>query len=62
MNVVFCLFQIGSFQTFVEGYKDAEYYLKKFETQPLNDETLKEFQLQFEKLVCLDYITRNTGI
>ncbi|XP_066927002.1 phosphatidylinositol 4-kinase type 2-alpha-like [Clytia hemisphaerica] len=52
--------KIGSFQLFVEGYKDAEYYLKKFETQPLGDETLKEFQLQFEKLVCLDYITRNT--
>jgi len=46
---------------FVEGYKDAEYYLKKFETQPPPEDTLTEFQLQFEKLVCLDYITRNTG-
>lgn len=52
--------KIGSFQLFVEGYKDAEHYLKKFETQPPPDATLKEFQLQFEKLVCLDYITRNT--
>ena len=45
----------------MEGYKDAEHYLRKFETEPLNSETLLEFQFQFEKLVCLDYITRNTG-
>lgn len=45
----------------MEGYKDAEFYLKKFETQPPPAETLKEFQFLFEKLVCLDYITRNTG-
>lgn len=52
--------KIGSFQLFVEGYKDAEYYLKKFETNPPPEETLKDFQLNFEKLVCLDYIIRNT--
>jgi len=52
--------KIGSYQLFVEGYKDAEHYLRKFETEPLNSETLLEFQFQFEKLVCLDYITRNT--
>ncbi|XP_065649172.1 phosphatidylinositol 4-kinase type 2-alpha isoform X1 [Hydra vulgaris] len=52
--------KIGSFQLFVEGYKDAEFYLRKFETQPLTPETLKDFQLSFEKLVCLDYIIRNT--
>jgi len=52
--------KIGSFQLFVEGFKDAEYYLKEFETTPPPKETLNEFQFLFEKLVCLDYITRNT--
>lgn len=52
--------KIGSFQLFVEGYKDAEHYLKKFDTAPPPAESLKEFQLNFEKLVCLDYIIRNT--
>ena len=48
-------------QTFVEGYKDAEYWLRKFEAEPLAKETEKEYQFQFEKLVVLDYIIRNTG-
>lgn len=52
--------KIGSFQTFVDGYKDAEYWLRKFETEPLPEDTQKSFQFQFEKLVCLDYIIRNT--
>lgn len=52
--------KIGSYQLFVEGFKDAEHYLKKFESQPPPAESLKEFQLNFEKLVCLDYIIRNT--
>ena len=32
----------------------------KFETEPLDSETADSFQLQFEKLVVLDYIIRNT--
>lgn len=52
--------KIGSFQLFVDGYKDAEYYLKKFETAQPPAEALKDFQLNFEKLVVLDYIIRNT--
>lgn len=52
--------KIGSFQLFVEGFKDAEYYLRKFETQPPPPESLQDFQHMFEKLVCLDYMIRNT--
>ena len=48
-------------QTFVEGYRDAEYWLRKFEAEPLPKNTEKEYQFQFEKLVVLDYIIRNTG-
>jgi len=48
-------------QTFVEGYKDAEFWLRKFEYDPLPEETKKDYQFQFEKLVVLDYIIRNTG-
>lgn len=47
---------------FVEGYKDADYWLRRFDTdEPLNDEESKTFQSQFERLVILDYIIRNTG-
>ncbi|EDV22766.1 uncharacterized protein TRIADDRAFT_50611 [Trichoplax adhaerens] len=50
----------GSFQRFVHNYKDADFHLRRFEAEPLPEETAKEFQLLFEKLVVLDYIIRNT--
>ncbi|KAH8306272.1 hypothetical protein KR018_005860 [Drosophila ironensis] len=50
----------GSFQTFVEGYKDADYWLRRFESDPLPESIAKAFQMQFERLVVLDYIIRNT--
>ncbi|ODM92158.1 Phosphatidylinositol 4-kinase type 2-beta [Orchesella cincta] len=50
----------GSFQVFVEGYKDAEYWLRRFESDPPPEDVMKEFQHQFERLVVLDYIIRNT--
>ena len=52
--------QVGSLQTFVEGYKDADYHLRRFETGPLDPDTAAEFQHHFERLVVLDYIIRNT--
>uniref|UniRef100_F6WD84 Phosphatidylinositol 4-kinase type 2 n=1 Tax=Ornithorhynchus anatinus TaxID=9258 RepID=F6WD84_ORNAN len=52
--------KVGSFQMFVEGYKEADYWLRKFEADPLPENTRKQLQSQFEKLVALDYITRNT--
>ncbi|CAH1183173.1 unnamed protein product [Phaedon cochleariae] len=50
----------GSFQLFVDGYKDADYWLRRFEGDPLPPDLAKKFQLQFERLVILDYIIRNT--
>ncbi|KAK7803503.1 hypothetical protein U0070_002688 [Myodes glareolus] len=52
--------KIGSFQLFVEDYKEAEYWLRKFEAEPLPENIRKQFQSQFERLVILDYIIRNT--
>ncbi|XP_020387301.2 phosphatidylinositol 4-kinase type 2-beta [Rhincodon typus] len=52
--------KVGSFQLFVENYKEADYWLRKFETDPLPENTRKQFQSQFERLVILDYIIRNT--
>lgn len=52
--------QIGSFQVFVEGYKDAEYWLRQMELEPLSPSLQEQFRLQFERLVILDYIIRNT--
>ncbi|XP_023177014.1 phosphatidylinositol 4-kinase type 2-alpha isoform X2 [Drosophila hydei] len=50
----------GSFQLFVSGYKDADYWLRRFEHEKLSPALNKSFQLQFERLVVLDYIIRNT--
>lgn len=53
--------KVGSFQLFVKGYKDADFWLRQFQTDtPLSDEEAKGFQFQFERLVVLDYIIRNT--
>lgn len=51
---------MGSFQFFVEGYKDADQLLRRFETEPLPEMSAKDFQHKFERLVILDYIIRNT--
>ncbi|XP_022222534.2 phosphatidylinositol 4-kinase type 2-alpha isoform X2 [Drosophila obscura] len=50
----------GSFQLFVEGYKDADYWLRRFESERIEPGVAKSFQLEFERLVVLDYIIRNT--
>ncbi|XP_065162864.1 phosphatidylinositol 4-kinase type 2-alpha isoform X2 [Atheta coriaria] len=52
--------KIGSFQLYVEGFKDADYWLRRFEVEPLPTRMSQKFQLQFERLVVLDYIIRNT--
>jgi len=52
--------KVGSFQTFVSGYKDADYWLRRFDSENLSEKAARDFQLQFEKLVVLDYIIRNT--
>ncbi|XP_065079622.1 phosphatidylinositol 4-kinase type 2-alpha isoform X3 [Ochlerotatus camptorhynchus] len=50
----------GSFQLFVDSFKDADYWLRRFEQEPLPTRLSQKFQLQFERLVVLDYIIRNT--
>ncbi|KAL3865318.1 hypothetical protein ACJMK2_006935 [Sinanodonta woodiana] len=50
----------GSFQLFVTGYKDADYWLRRFDNEALPETTAKRFQQLFERLVVLDYIIRNT--
>lgn len=52
--------KVGSFQLYVHGYKDAQVQVEEFQSQPLSPALEKQFQLQFEKLVVLDYIIRNT--
>ncbi|XP_068923247.1 phosphatidylinositol 4-kinase type 2-alpha [Petaurus breviceps papuanus] len=52
--------KVGSFQLFVEGYKDADYWLRRFEADSLPENTNRQLLLQFERLVVLDYIIRNT--
>jgi len=53
---------VGSFQLFVGGYEDAENVLRDISANPLPPNLQKQLQLQFEKLVVLDYIIRNTGM
>jgi phosphatidylinositol 4-kinase type 2 len=50
----------GSFQLFVRGYKDATNVIAQLEHEDANVRAKKEFQWQFERLVMLDYISRNT--
>lgn len=50
----------GSFQLFVEGYEDASIMLQYIENNPFPEKQKLKFQLQFERLVVLDYIIRNT--
>ena len=45
---------------FVEDFKDADFYLRRFETEPLPEPVSTDFQFKFERLVALDYIIRNT--
>ncbi|KAK7110235.1 phosphatidylinositol 4-kinase type 2-alpha-like isoform X2 [Littorina saxatilis] len=52
--------KVGSFQTFVNGFKDADFWLRRFDSEALPESTANQFQLLFEKLVVLDYIIRNT--
>lgn len=53
--------KVGSFQLFVEGYKDADYWLRRFDTdEQLSEQQTKAFLNQFQRLVILDYIIRNT--
>ncbi|KAJ8001539.1 hypothetical protein DPEC_G00170540 [Dallia pectoralis] len=52
--------KLGSFQIFVESFKDADFWLRRFEAEPLPENTNRQLQLQFERLVVLDYIIRNT--
>lgn len=52
--------KVGSFQVFVHGFRDADFWLRRFEQEPLPAPLVAGFQLQFERLVVLDYIIRNT--
>ncbi|TNN17234.1 Phosphatidylinositol 4-kinase type 2-beta [Schistosoma japonicum] len=52
--------KIGSFQLFVSGCQDADYWLRHFDSESLPKPTSSEFRFQFEKLVVLDYLIRNT--
>lgn len=44
----------------MDGFKDADYWLRRFEQEPPPTRMALKFQLQFERLVILDYIIRNT--
>ena len=41
----------GSFQVFVENFKDADFHLRKFESDPLDPETSNNFQVSIESIV-----------
>ncbi|XP_052098636.1 phosphatidylinositol 4-kinase type 2-beta-like isoform X2 [Mytilus californianus] len=50
----------GSFQLFVTDFKDADFWLRKFDHEDLPISTATRLQHLFERLVVLDYIIRNT--
>ena len=44
----------GSFQVFVENFKDADFHLKKFESDSLDPDTSKDFQVKLKVLNSKD--------
>uniref|UniRef100_A0AC35U6Y9 Phosphatidylinositol 4-kinase type 2 n=1 Tax=Rhabditophanes sp. KR3021 TaxID=114890 RepID=A0AC35U6Y9_9BILA len=54
--------KVGSLQVFVNGYEDACIMLRKWELkeEELPEFSNKHFLIQFQKLIILDYIIRNT--
>eukprot|EP01135_Chromosphaera_perkinsii_P006000 Nk52_evm3s378 gene=Nk52_evmTU3s378 len=52
--------KVGSFQTFVNGFTDAVVFLQEYDIHKLPAATQHQFRVQFESLVILDYLTRNT--
>eukprot|EP00039_Didymoeca_costata_P019956 m.339528 g.339528 ORF g.339528 m.339528 type:complete len:465 (+) comp18848_c0_seq1:155-1549(+) len=50
----------GSFQLFVSGFRDANQVFKQLDFASLPKEVMDDFQHKFEKLVCLDFMIRNT--
>lgn len=54
--------KVGSLQKYVEGYEDACIWIRKIESIVFDNDNqvMDDFQFEFEKLVILDYIIRNT--
>ncbi|EGD78314.1 phosphatidylinositol kinase [Salpingoeca rosetta] len=52
--------KIGSFQVFVRGFKDASEVLRSLNFDELQPETQDSLTRQFQHMVVLDYLTRNT--
>ncbi len=50
----------GSFQTFLHGFSDAGSVLARFKEQPLADGPYRSFIHQFQRLIILDFVIRNT--
>jgi len=53
--------KVGSFQLFVKGYRDSAAFLRSLNGQPPPENVGRQLRQQFEALVVLDYIIRNTG-
>ena len=56
----FFSFKVGSFQVFVEDTVEAPAFFKRLEKEPMSEEAAALFQDQFERIVILDYVIRNT--
>lgn len=52
--------KMGSFQTFLHGFSDAGSVLKRLVEKPLPADAHRSYIYQFQKLVILDYVIRNT--
>eukprot|EP00049_Salpingoeca_infusionum_P003901 m.72327 g.72327 ORF g.72327 m.72327 type:complete len:393 (-) comp12330_c0_seq2:70-1248(-) len=50
----------GSLQLFVRGFKDANVVLEELDMNAIEPATKQSLLYQFQLMVCLDYITRNT--
>lgn len=52
--------KVGSFQTFVRGYQEAQELLQAIDNQEFAEPTFKMLLNQFQRMAILDYVIRNT--
>ena len=52
--------KVGSFQTFVRGYQEAQHLLQKVDNKEFSAPTFNLLLNQFQRMAILDYIIRNT--
>ena len=52
--------KVGSLQAYAEGFEEGDFWTEDFGRRKISEEVRREFQFEFEKMIVLDYVIRNT--